>query len=293
MKIFISWSGDQSKAVALLLKPWLKKVLQAANPWMSDEDIEPGTRWGERIAKELAVTEFGILCVTADNRSSEWLNFEAGALSMAISDVERRVVPLLIGFEKRGDLGSGSPLAAYNTLVFNEDDMWKLIGTINEQMTTKVELSNLRESFDFFWPKLQESVAAIDIQHAPKRPEKRTPEYLQEILNVVEDIRRRQESAQPAVEISDLDAMTEFIARYSRPQRLGGPEGLSAKERNIIQLVRVGFSYREIAQTLGTSVRTVEGHMHQIFTKFGVTSRAELAAKLSDIEFPRSDQEPE
>ncbi|MDQ1623498.1 MAG: hypothetical protein QOH19_1916, partial [Actinomycetota bacterium] len=33
MKIFISWSGEESKQIALLLKPWLKKLIQTSEPW--------------------------------------------------------------------------------------------------------------------------------------------------------------------------------------------------------------------------------------------------------------------
>lgn len=42
MKVFISWSGETSKKVALALKAWLPNVIQALDPWMSDKDIEKG-----------------------------------------------------------------------------------------------------------------------------------------------------------------------------------------------------------------------------------------------------------
>jgi hypothetical protein len=45
MNVFISWSGGYSKAVAEVLKSWLKCVLQGTNPWLSTRDINRGSDW--------------------------------------------------------------------------------------------------------------------------------------------------------------------------------------------------------------------------------------------------------
>ncbi|WP_284977699.1 LuxR C-terminal-related transcriptional regulator [Arthrobacter sp. fls2-241-R2A-200] len=51
---------------------------------------------------------------------------------------------------------------------------------------------------------------------------------------------------------------------------------LTERERQIAKLAGKGVSNREIAMDIGVSVRTVEGHLYQVFTKLGVTSRGEL-----------------
>src|ERR1039457_7341444 len=84
MKIFLSWSGDRSLAVATALRDWLPSVIQAVRPWISSTDIDKGSRWASEIASQLQECSIGIICVTPENRESSWLLFESGALSKSI-----------------------------------------------------------------------------------------------------------------------------------------------------------------------------------------------------------------
>ena len=81
MKVFISWSGRLSQKVAMLLRDWLPTVLQQIEPWLSSEDIAPGARWVSDVASQLENVEIAIICLTAENAESAWLNFEIGAFS--------------------------------------------------------------------------------------------------------------------------------------------------------------------------------------------------------------------
>jgi hypothetical protein len=93
MKVFISFSGERSKAVAHALRGWLKNVLQALDPWFSEEIVK-GKRWSPEIAKQLDETRFGIVCLTAENLEAPWICFEAGACSKSVRD-DAYVVPYL------------------------------------------------------------------------------------------------------------------------------------------------------------------------------------------------------
>ncbi|MEZ2389774.1 LuxR C-terminal-related transcriptional regulator [bacterium RCC_150] len=54
-----------------------------------------------------------------------------------------------------------------------------------------------------------------------------------------------------------------------------GPE-LTERERQVAKMASQGLSNKEVATQLQVSVRTVEGHLYQIFTKMGISSRSEL-----------------
>jgi DNA-binding CsgD family transcriptional regulator len=51
---------------------------------------------------------------------------------------------------------------------------------------------------------------------------------------------------------------------------------LTPRELEIARLASRGLSNREIAERLGTSVRTVDNHLHQAYTKLGIRGRGDL-----------------
>jgi hypothetical protein len=99
--IFISWSKKRSKHVALALKDWLPLLLETAVPWMSDSDIDKGSRSDEEISQALSNTKVGIICLTPENLDSKWILYEAGALSKTIDNRTRLCTYLLGGLEFR------------------------------------------------------------------------------------------------------------------------------------------------------------------------------------------------
>lgn len=61
-----------------------------------------------------------------------------------------------------------------------------------------------------------------------------------------------------------------------------GPS-LSARERELVNLVRKGMRNREIASELGVTEGTVKVYLHNIFEKLGVGSRTELALRADEF----------
>src|SRR5580698_8869343 len=97
MKLFISWSGSKSLAVAEVLRDELPCLINELEIFLSSEDIEKGSAWFQSVASELEKTGFGIICLTSENLHSPWIHFEAGALAGKFS--QTKVAPLLIELE--------------------------------------------------------------------------------------------------------------------------------------------------------------------------------------------------
>ena len=58
--------------------------------------------------------------------------------------------------------------------------------------------------------------------------------------------------------------------------------GMTRREREIAVLAARGMTNKEIALHLSTSVRTVEGHLYQVFAKLGLNSRRDLDMSVLD-----------
>src|ERR1700761_9213653 len=130
MSVFVSWSGARSKATAQGLRTWLPNVLQAANVWMSDVDIEAGSRGINEIFSNLEKAKIGIICLTQENRAAPWLLFEAGAISKQVSD-RTRVCPYLLGLQPSEVPG---PLAEFQAVTADEDGTRRLLKAVNNSL---------------------------------------------------------------------------------------------------------------------------------------------------------------
>jgi|SRR2546423_130391 len=193
MKVFISWSGERSRLVAEALRYWLPKVIQAIQPWMSSSDIEKGTRWRTDIASELEQSSIGIICLTPDNLNSTWLHFEAGALSKQLQNTY--VCTFLYGLEP-ADVRE--PLAQFQTTKAQRDDLKKLIQTINNAFgEKKLPDSEVNETFDVWWPKLEQRLSNIPEPQSSPKTQREEREILEEILELVRAQYRSKEAESP------------------------------------------------------------------------------------------------
>ncbi|MGO9955941.1 MAG: hypothetical protein ACLP50_08145 [Solirubrobacteraceae bacterium] len=176
MKLFIAWSGHQSKAVAVALREWLPYVLQSLEPFVS-EDIPAGDRWGHSLAVELDKTNFGILCLTRENRSSAWLNFEAGALAKHLG--HGRVVPLTIDLEIR-DIPD--PIRQFQCKPLTKPGVLSLLQSLKEQADSSLSEAMLADACDTYWPRLASKLTQIRAEHRDEKPHKNDRDLLEEIL---------------------------------------------------------------------------------------------------------------
>src|SRR5262249_2203724 len=192
MKVFISWSGDYSKQLAAAIYWWLPKVLNPVDVYFSDTDIEVGSRWYHSIVDNHEKSDAGLLILTPENITRQWIMFEAGAMARSVT--QARVCPILFGITKSELNLNGGPLSFFQAAEFTEDDFRKLQKTIN---SGRLGEADLVEVFDAWWPKLKQRIEAITIAPQPALKEPSEKELLQEILGLTRSLVRELQPLPP------------------------------------------------------------------------------------------------
>lgn len=195
MKVFISWSGDQVQDFALFLRNWLRHVVQALRPFMSEHDIGKGSRNVVEMSKELEATEFGIVVVTRHNMHAPWINFEAGTISRSVAG--GRLVPLLLDVAKADVVG---PLAQFQAVDASDPvEVLRLFEEVNRCLPSPLEPDVLHASVRSNLPALGQEIARYRrlADGAPQRDRRSDADMLAEVLLIVRELRRVQFALPP------------------------------------------------------------------------------------------------
>jgi DNA-binding CsgD family transcriptional regulator len=125
---------------------------------MSTDDIRIGVRWSHELANALQRIEFGIVCLTEENRKSPWILFEAGALSKTLE--RGRVIPYLIDIPS--NLFDG-PLSQYQAINADLDGTRHLVEAIAEaNPVNRLHPQTLAIVFERWWPDLESELHNIN-----------------------------------------------------------------------------------------------------------------------------------
>ena len=186
MQVFISWSGEASKAVAEELRDWLPLVLHYVKPWMSDIDIDAGDRWADSVATELESSKFGIICVTRENANSPWVLFEAGALAKSMKG--GKVIPLLFDLDFREISG---PLAQFQAKKLEKIGVGEVVQSINLAADSPDDSARATQLFEALWPKFEAAISSIPTDIEPMRPSRPEGEILEELVASVRTLDNR------------------------------------------------------------------------------------------------------
>lgn len=254
MKVFISWSGEISFEVAKILKEWIPCVIQDIQPYFSSEDIDKGARWSTDIAKELEAASFGILCVTKDNLESQWLNFEAGALSKAID--KSKVCPLLFRL-KPSDI-SNSPILQFQMANVDRDDIFKLFKSINISLGDDgLDEARLEKVFNTFWPEMQQAFESIKISEDNNEMESEKQDGNMEIFEEMLDLLRSQQMMLRSPEkILPVGYVREILSLSQREIRSMIPgRAFTDLERSEAELIRVCTDISELNEDYMERIR--------------------------------------
>ncbi len=200
MRVFISWSGERSRKVAELIDTWLKCVIQAAEPWISSQNLDRGSIWFNDILNELSTCNVGIICLTKENLNKPWILFEAGAIAKGIGTGNNKVCTFLVDLQPSDIL---DPLAQFNHTIPDKNGVKNLITTINKSLKERaLKESVLSQVFETYWSDFESKFQDIlnnttNVEIVPqskgnKHIEKLTIDnLLPELLTTVRNIDRR------------------------------------------------------------------------------------------------------
>jgi hypothetical protein len=202
--------------------------VQHVKPWTSDENIESGSRWAEKIDEGLTESDYGIVCITADNQHSPWLMFEAGALAKGVTT--SRVVPLCIDLLPTDVTG---PLTSFQGRKLDKDGIRKLVQELSRVRDTPLELDQIDNCFEALWPRLDQQISQAKLNVPTLAvPPRRVEDMLEEI---VERIRRieyaynfRRDSNQNPGKPGNFQGVQEFLSGFV--EFMNGPLGKSFRE---------------------------------------------------------------
>lgn len=270
LRIFLSWSGARSNAVAQAFRDWLPSVLQNVQPYYTPDDIEKGARWSAEIRGQLEATDFGVIFLTPDNLNAPWILFEAGALSKLD---KAKVAPLLLGIEPAEVSG---PLGQLQLTRFTQDDCFKLLSSINRSLDDMgLSPAVLDMVFNRAWPELEARVEAAMTAVVPQPPPKRSErEMIEEVLERVRAIQtgrswRAHEHADSVwttfiplsgatrdpreISIRDLPGLSERAIATLEAERIHTVgDVMNLSERELLSVPNLGKkSFNELVQILG------------------------------------------
>ena len=99
---------------------------------------------------------------------------------------------------------------------------------------------------------------------------------LDDLIKLIDNVGGGQSSCPPWVSAILLRRLSKLA---SQPRPLERDVVLTTREAQILKMLELGRSNRDIAARLNIAVHTVKNHVHNLFTKLGVSTRAEAAVR--------------
>lgn len=204
---------------------------------------------------------YGLICLTKDNISAPWINFEAGALGKSID--KSRVSPFLFRI-KRSEVEG--PILQFQSTVFERDDVLKLLKSVNGACGSDgLEDARLEKSFDVWWPELEKQLNEIPAEESTEpqieainsASSDQTSRVLEEILELT---RNNHKILRAPDALLPVDYLQHVLRRSSR---LGEFE---IEERDRLERIHPGAvrdlveTYRNVLKFIGLAQADLEHH---------------------------------
>jgi hypothetical protein len=190
IKIFISWSGPRSAAVAAVLKEYLPLINNNFLPWLSSDDIPTGSRSTDEIADALKNARAGIICLTPNNLTAPWILYEAGGIAKTVE--KPLVCPLLIGLEPSQ---VSKPLGDFQGIRLKEKEplpenagLLRLVRTLNKALgDSALPEATQERTFNVYWSELKEKLDLnrLPSEGVPVKAARTSEDMLAEVLDTL------------------------------------------------------------------------------------------------------------
>jgi hypothetical protein len=190
--VFLSWSGSRSKIVGEALREWLPLVIHGAQPFLSSEDIEKGSRGIEELTKVLETCSIAIICLTPENLNQPWILFESGAISKTIKDKAHVCTFLLRGMSHR-DLSP--PLNIFQATTPEKKDVMQLLRTLNTAIggDDPIPEGRLQKMFEGLWSGFESELSKIPEKPTDKIAKRSAEDNIANVYEAVLGMRRELE----------------------------------------------------------------------------------------------------
>jgi DNA-binding NarL/FixJ family response regulator len=106
-------------------------------------------------------------------------------------------------------------------------------------------------------------------------------ESLDDLLELIRRVAAGESVCSPRVSAILLNRLSSLAAQ--RKPAATRDVVLTAREAQILSMLEMGLSNRDIAARLCIAVHTVKNHVHSVLTKLGVSTRAEAAARFRNL----------
>jgi hypothetical protein len=213
VKLFISWSGPESKIIATGLREFLPRVIQSVDPFMSQHDIEGGELWLQRLLSELNESSTAIACLTPTNLAAPWLNFEAGAIAKAISRKkdQPRVFTYLWKVEPSDIRG---PLVHFQATKTERTATEGMVESLRKIAAEALDAQIVIEAVENNWEIMKKAFSAAAKEHAASKSPDAAPrdpaEIQREVLDTVREIAKGQSRLQAQVDLIPTGYISPF-----------------------------------------------------------------------------------
>jgi DNA-binding NarL/FixJ family response regulator len=101
-----------------------------------------------------------------------------------------------------------------------------------------------------------------------------------ELVEALERIAKGERVYPPRI----VQTLADWLSRRADRPAHSLIDDLTKREREVVDLVRIGLSNKQIAERLCIEVATVKSHVHSILGKLNVERRTEVAALLQDAQ---------